>query len=908
MPGLRNRVDYLVHCCRLKALMVFLLLGLAVMSPQSVKASGTWSITGSMATARFAHSAILLPNGKVLVVGGTINGVYLSSAEIYDPAAGTWSNTGSMSKARIDFTATLLPNGKVLVAGGYDNNPGYFNSAEIYDPATGTWSPTGSMNKTGIYAQGRSGHTATLLPNGKVLVAGGVSHNAWNGMTVYNSDSELYDPAKGTWSGTGSMKNDHYHHTATLMLNSKVLVAGGITAGGNSVITAEFYDPITQTWSSTGSMNMGRYGFTATLLPNGRALAVGPYTNTVELFTQESGTWSYTGSLSIDRAGQTATLLSDGQVLVAGGIKQNGSVQCSAELYDYATGSWNPTGSMSNVRGGHTAILLPNGQVLVAGGGVASAELYTSNSAIPILSFGLIPSPQTVGVAFPVTINAWTSGGALDTTFNGQVTLSCQVPLDKSLITLNAGRWSGDLTVLGNGADLVLKAMGGGRSGSSNPFTTSQAVNVNGSLSGRVMDDGAIPQPVPGAVVTLAGAQTFTTVADSNGYYAFSGIPVGSYYLSTTPPGQVSRMSASAAIGSPLGAIIYLAGRTVQNIVLPLLSDPGKYPTILIPGIMGSTSDPKFLYPRLQGTDISRKKLKLYDWLLQVGWGDLKLLLQQRGVKVVECPWDWREEVPVAVEKYLKDAIKEAQTGPDGVHNPAQKVNLIAHSMGGLLVRQYIQSYPEASLDSLPVANVIILGTPHRGSANAYYLWEGGDPKTVDAALSNNWLNDTLSLSVYTRVSYYLLLDSHRFTGFPASSYFFTGPSTLDERLKTRQFIFGDVPSLRQLLPTYQFLNENGVLKSISGSADVNNFLNSLNTDDTRYRMGPPGTSGKIPARVYYSESENTIGTIPVSGACSLFYEDGNPIPNRTPLWTAGDGTVPETAPDFLSRRGGPLV
>jgi len=121
--------------------------------------------TGSLATARYFHTATLLPNGKVLVAGGAIGYTPLASAELYDPATGTWTATESLHTARFFHTATLLPNGKVLVAGGAGN--GYLASAELYDPATETWTATGSLHTA------RDLHTATLLPNGKVLVAGG---------------------------------------------------------------------------------------------------------------------------------------------------------------------------------------------------------------------------------------------------------------------------------------------------------------------------------------------------------------------------------------------------------------------------------------------------------------------------------------------------------------------------------------------------------------------------------------------------------------------------------------------------------------------------------------------------------------------------------------------------------------
>jgi len=336
--------------------------------------SGVFSTTGSMTIPRVLHIATLMPNGKVLIAGGwSCLGCFEARAELYDASTGTFGPTGSMSNARTGPTGTLLPNGKVLIVGGLGPVGDLLlslASAELYDPATGTFSATGSM------ITGRSDHTATLLPNGKVLIAGGF------GDTGGLASAELYDPATGTFGPTGSMSIARDKPIATLLFNGKVLIAGGSSNG--FLATAELYDPVTGTFGPTGSMTNARGGHTANLLPNGKVLIAGgcctfaDFLATAELYDASTGTFGPTGSMSNARTGHTGTLLSNGAVLIAGGCCAG--VQ-SADLYDQATGAFNATASMSTVRYNHTATLLPDGTVLVAGGFnqftlVASAELY----------------------------------------------------------------------------------------------------------------------------------------------------------------------------------------------------------------------------------------------------------------------------------------------------------------------------------------------------------------------------------------------------------------------------------------------------------------------------------------------------------------------------------------------------
>jgi N-acetylneuraminic acid mutarotase len=362
-----------------------------------------WVPTGNLHTGRMYHTATLLPNGKVLVVGGAIDG----SAELYDPATGTWSVvTGRSSAAHYGHTATLLPDGRVLIVGGVAvgaqrpvNSPNSPDNAELYDATTGTWTRAGSP-----FAY-RSDHTATLLQSGKVLVAGGANDGIEN-------SAALYDPATGTWSQTGSLTTQRAGHQATLLQDGRVLVTGGSNDGDFSfgLRNTEIYDPTAGTWSQASDLNVPRYGHSATLLSDGKVLVVGgdslqsyifgprrptppspPNNNSAELFDPATGNWSAVGTLNAGRSFHTASLLPSGEVMVVGGytispLAPDESIE-SAERYDPSSALWRNTSALGTARSGHTATLLPNGEVLVVGGfngmvgSLNSAELY--DSAVP---------------------------------------------------------------------------------------------------------------------------------------------------------------------------------------------------------------------------------------------------------------------------------------------------------------------------------------------------------------------------------------------------------------------------------------------------------------------------------------------------------------------------------------------
>jgi hypothetical protein len=285
-----------------------------------------------MRTARASHTATRLRDGKVLVVGGfKADGVFLTNAELYDPATHTFLETGHTAVAHTSHTATLLPNGKVLVAGGVYGQPQ--QTAELYDPTTGRFGPAPGMSP-----ERRDGFTATLLATGEVLLAGGYSvHGGYAARGDILDSAEIYNLTTNTFRPAGRMITPRAIHTATLLADGRVLFTGGFTPQGVTA-SAELYDPATNTFAPTGQMTAKRQKHAAVRIEDGRVLIVGGSDEhdyggryaSMELFTPTSGTFAATVPMEAARykISDAVTLLADGEVLIAGdGARAGGAVR-----------------------------------------------------------------------------------------------------------------------------------------------------------------------------------------------------------------------------------------------------------------------------------------------------------------------------------------------------------------------------------------------------------------------------------------------------------------------------------------------------------------------------------------------------------------------------------------------------
>jgi hypothetical protein len=311
---------------------------------------------------------------------------------------GSITEIAHMQIARASHSSTLLPNGKILIAGGFggsgtESNP--YRSTEIYDPRTGSFRAAGDMTI------GRSGHTATLLKNGKLLIAGG-----WTGRYNLRRSAELYDPGTGIFTPTGDMVIERAGSMAALLPDGRVLVAGGEDRSENALASAEVYDPATGKFTRTGDMAEPRGEATATALRNGKVLIVGGGSGhypsqtvyrSAELYDPATGKFTPAEEMAVGRHKHASVLLASGKVLVVGGSDNRDwhGEYSSAEIYDPATGGFSTTGGMSTSRFKlpYAVALLANGTVLVAGGG-SFAEIYDETKGNFSKVEGTLGSPR----------------------------------------------------------------------------------------------------------------------------------------------------------------------------------------------------------------------------------------------------------------------------------------------------------------------------------------------------------------------------------------------------------------------------------------------------------------------------------------------------------------------------------
>ena len=347
----------------------------ALPRPSAAPRPAAWTAGQSLLEARsgdvigISTWAVLLSDGRVLAAGGLHDTDMptteaLASAELYDPASRTWTPTGAMARGRTGHTMTLLSDGRVLVAGGNsDYHSPTLASAELYDPRTGTWSETASMRNARAY------HTATLLPDGRVLVAGGSRESQCRPQDCSQVDVvesvETYDPVSGQWAMADAMPAPRQNQAATSLADGMVLIEGGGRLIGLS--SAQLFEPLTGTWRATGSMSAGRNQQAAALLPDGRVFVVGGQVRdhiadpliAAEIFDPATSAWTPTTPSPSEIGFATATVLRSGDVLVVGGN--------DALLYDPSRDSWTLTSGAPRLAGEMT-IALRDGTVLVMGG------------------------------------------------------------------------------------------------------------------------------------------------------------------------------------------------------------------------------------------------------------------------------------------------------------------------------------------------------------------------------------------------------------------------------------------------------------------------------------------------------------------------------------------------------------
>jgi len=320
---------------------------------------GYWEIIDSMNVPRWNFSTSIFSNGKVLV-SGTGSDSLLNSAEIYYSDSNSWIKTTPMLQGRSFHHLVTLNDGEVIAIGGYKKK-----SCEIFNTITNSWKYTDSLETLKYF-----GDTATLLNDGRILVAGGYYFDQSNLQNIYFNISEIYNPATKTWSLTDSLEEGRSGHTATLLKDGRVLVTGG-RGNGNHLNSSEIYDPITNQWSSAANLLHARLRHSAVLLSDGRVFVSGGVTpdstlgtRYCEIYDPVSDSWSEAGEMTVLRTSHKTLLLLDSTVLITGGSFEPEIW----EIYDPKTLSILYYDTLPIVVFDPEVELLPDGRVISMGG------------------------------------------------------------------------------------------------------------------------------------------------------------------------------------------------------------------------------------------------------------------------------------------------------------------------------------------------------------------------------------------------------------------------------------------------------------------------------------------------------------------------------------------------------------
>jgi len=492
---------------------------------------------------------------------------------------------------------------------------------------------------------------------------------------------------------------------------------------------------------------------------------------------------------------------------------------------------------------------------------------------------------KAVDQRFPITITARKADGTVKTDCAGEVFLSSR---SGNLTPYRSPLSPGGTTTLyvsigaPGGKDTAIAAMGCGLSGYSNIFNVCDSTGCRGHLAGTVVD-GATGAAVAGATVYLDTASV-SQVTDSAGNFQFSNVVSGYHSLRAEQADKTGKTDS-----------VYVASNsfTTEKVLLyPACTTGGKTPVLLVPGIMGSAWKESRLdiIPTLQrhaSPDPGDTKLVLYDSSATgYGWTAVKDELDARGYTDgctrFDAPFDWRKDIDGSAEKYLRYWIEVAKEV-----SGSSKVNIIAHSQGGLLSRAYIRN------GGTDVDRLAMIGTPNHGSAKPYFLWEGGDPVSLTRATSE---------PIYTLLSTYLAFGSS-LLGSTATSPLTVSRSIPGYQQRVFSYMRSAVPSMNQLMGTYAYLYPFGKTQYVG-----NGWLDSLNTGEGVSRLtywnDPDPT--KVKTTIFYSDGVQTLSNIKVGAKEEdrKFYPDGKPMLQTTEGWLGGDGTVPGLVSARLDESG----